>query len=261
MEREMISRRDFLRAAAVGTIGLVVKSSADTVFPDNISEDYSIEPVALPTATDEPELVTHEKIIEFPKKFVEQKLSPAQIREKQVKSELSNILKIMSEHPRVFSKKKKEDIGIYYRIYRAVADRYKLDWYLLFIVHEAETGASARERGFVPDAQYQGAMQLDRNIWSDDYIQKATKGLKYLAKLPQRYSDDWEQIAAGGKILGANIRKYKRLGKEEAVLNALLLYSSDEQALKRFRTYKKYQELFPAKKKRTNRNLALQRAS
>lgn len=261
MERETISRRDFLKAAAVGVIGLVVKSSADAVFSDNLTKDYDIEPVTLPTETTESEFLTSGKIVEFPKKFVEQKLSPAQIREKQVKSELSNILKIMSEHPRVFSKKKKEDIKIYYPIYRAVADKYKLDWYLLFIVHEAETGASSGKRGFVPDAQYQGAMQLDRNTWSDDYIQKATKGLKYLAKLPQRHSDDWEQIAAGGKILGANIRKYKRLGKEEAVLNALLLYSSDEQALKRFRTYKQYEKLFPAKKKRTNRNLALQRVS
>ncbi len=267
MKETGITRRDFLKMVAttaiVGTIA-VPKNGVDAVSLDSPTPNYGIEPVSIPNDVPEPKLLTSapRTIIEFPKKPVEQKLSPAQIRERQIKRELHNIQKIMSGHPKTFSDKKREDVEIYYPIYRAVADKYKLDWYLLFIVHEAETGASSGKRGFAPGAQYEGAMQLDRATWSQEYIESAVKGLKRLARLPQRHSDDWKNIAAAGKILSANIRKYRKLGKEEAVLNALLLYSADDQALRRFKTYREYEKFFPAKKKRTNiGNLAIRRAS
>lgn len=254
MEREReLSRRDFLKAigvVGVGVLGLVASESTKGATHDDSAPNYTFMPLPISgeTPTPSPEDLTPKTIIEFPKTPVEPTLSPAEIRAKQIASELTNVQRTMSEHPSIFGKKKIEDVGIYYPIYRAVADKYKLDWYLLFIVHEAETGASAGKNGFVPGREFYGAMQLDRNTWSQDYINKAAKGLGYLAKFPQRHDDDWKQIAAGGEILSTNVKRYKKLGKDKSVLNALLLYSADNQALKRFKTYQTYEKLFPVAK-------------
>ena len=169
-------------------------------------------------------------------------LTKKELEEQKIKSELKDIVNSMREHN--ISSKHIKDVTMYYPIYKAVADKYDMDWYLIWIVHERETGASAGKRGFVPSSYYKGAMQRDPNVWSQSFVDNAAKGLKDLAKLPQRHKNDWKEIAAGAAILDRNINKYEDSGKIKAVLKSLILYSSDGEAYKRFNLYRKYHKIF-----------------
>lgn len=171
-------------------------------------------------------------------------LSPAEKRQQKIRQDLVEINLILDANSNIFSDKYKADINLYYPIYKPVADKFKLDWYLLFIVHEKETGASAGKRGFAPDSYYVGAMQRDPNTWSESFVKQASRGLEYLKDLPQRHSDDWREIAAGAAILDRNVDHYISLGKKRAVLNALRLYTPGVGGYQRFELYKKYEKLF-----------------
>lgn len=180
---------------------------------------------------------------EIPAPSPEPTLSPKELREQKIKLELSEINKILDAHPNVFSRKYKKDINLYYPIYKPIADKFNIDWYLIFIVHEKETGASAGTRGFLPSSYYKGAMQRDPILWDEDYVKEAVKELEYLKDLPQRHSDDWREIATGAAILNRNIDYYMRLGKDRAVFNSIRIYSPGSFD-KRFELYKEYKSLF-----------------
>lgn len=250
MEREdQLSRRDLLRggitvlgaAAAAGATLMVspVASGIESMIKDSSEPEPSFEPVVVP-----PDPTVEPSISQAIKR--ENRL---QERQEQIAREMARIEKVMEANPNVFSKKKIRDFTMYYPIYRPIADKFQIDWYLIFIVHEAETGASAGTRGFLDSSYYKGAMQLDPESWNNQYIENASKGLSYLANLPQRHTDDWMNIAAGAKILADDFHKQKGLTKDQAVLFALRRYSSREQADKRFKTYQKYETLFAPKKK------------
>lgn len=180
---------------------------------------------------------------ETPSPSPEPTLSPKELREQKIKLELSEINKILDAHPNVFSRKYKKDINLYYPIYKPIADKFHIDWYLIFIVHEKETGASAGTRGFLPSSYYKGAMQRDPILWDEDYVKEAVKELEYLKDLPQRHSDDWREIATGAAILNRNIDFYARLGKNMAVFNSIRIYSPGSYD-ERFELYEKYKSLF-----------------
>jgi hypothetical protein len=171
-------------------------------------------------------------------------LSKKQTERQNSNNDLTEVISKMKEHKNIFSDKYVQDVKMYYPIYKAVGDKYHMDWYLLWIVHENETGASAGWRGFVPESYYKGAMQRDPNTWDQDFVNNAAKGLEDLAKLPQRHQDDWKEIAAGAAILDRNIKHYQNLGKDKAVFNALRLYSTLEAAKERFALYKRDRILF-----------------
>lgn len=160
--------------------------------------------------------------------------------------ELDLIIDKMKSNKDLFGSKYIKDVKLYYPIYKAVADKFDMDWYLIWIVHEKETGASAGKRGFANDSYYVGAMQRDPNIWTEEFVNEAAEGLKDLAKLPQRHKDDWKEIATGARILDRNIDKYLDDGysKSKSVLKALLLYSADGPARERFSMYKDVKEVF-----------------
>ncbi len=171
-------------------------------------------------------------------------LSREELSKQKVDNELKDILSKMDEHKDLFSEKYIQDVEMYYPIYKAVADKYKIDWYLLWIVHEKETGASAGTRGFAQDSYYKDAMQI-APFWQK-YADQASKGLEDLKKLPQRHKNDWEQIALGAWILNRNIDKKIENGgsMDDAVHNALVLYSADGPAEKRFAMYESYKKIF-----------------
>lgn len=173
-------------------------------------------------------------------------LSEKKQKQMEIQAELTKVIGEMSLYPKLFNDKKIADVKMYYPVYKEVADKFKIDWYLLFVVHEAETGASRGERGFKSESYYVGAMQRDPNIWPDSYVNDSADGLESLAKLPQRHKSDWKEIAAAAHMLSNNFHKYKQEGnsKNEAVLKALLLYSADGPARERFEKYKKYGEIF-----------------
>jgi hypothetical protein len=171
---------------------------------------------------------------------------PEKTKEEKDKEELGKILDIMKTHDEVFNNKKIEDVKMYYPIYKAASEKYDIDWFLLFIVHEAETGASRGDRGFAPDSYYIGAMQRDPNVWPDFYVEKSADGLEELAKLPQRHKNDWKEIAAAAHMLSDNFHNYKDQGESrgKAVLKALIRYSAEEYARDRFELYKEYNKVF-----------------
>lgn len=248
MEREEnLSRRSFFRIAA-GAGATIAAATVGISIPKETQEPAS--ETELNPITPKPK----DDLIEGPTPSQGMK-EKSQLRGDQIRNELIKIVRIVDNNPQMFSEKKREDLKMYYPIYKPVADRFEIDWYLIFIVHEAETGASAGTRGFAADSYYKGAMQLDPNIWDQDFIKGASKGLKYLSVIPQRHEDDWMQIAAGAKILSRNFHAYESLGKHEAVLRALRLYSSREQAEKRYKTYLKYDELFAPKRRPQMRRL------
>ena len=65
-----------------------------------------------------------------------------------IKDPKDQVLEVLREHSEVFSQNDIEDIGIYFPIYEKVGERYDLPWYLLFIVHKAESTASRNEGAF-----------------------------------------------------------------------------------------------------------------
>lgn len=144
-----------------------------------------------------------------------------------------------------FNPKLTSDVAMYYPIYKAVADKYGIDWYLLWIVHEAESGASDSVRAFNGgSAPYYGAMQRNVYIWSQNYVNTAASGLDSLASLPQRHPDDWKEIAAAGLMISTNIRDHSYLGPNGSVLTALLRYSAAGPAYFRFYKWEQYKQIF-----------------
>lgn len=204
------------------------------------------QPLILPI---EPRVKEHDLTVPIPKPIVseptvEPSLTKEEQKQQEQKKELDAIVSKMKTHNDLFSNKYIRDAKMYYPIYKEIADKFHLDWYLLWIVHEKETGASAGTRGFAPDSYYVGAMQRDPNIWDQDFVNYAAKGLEDLAKLPQRHKEDWKEIAAGAAILDRNIDKYKSRGNDASVHKALLLYSAKGPAEERFKMYKQYEAVF-----------------
>lgn len=238
MEREKFSRSEFSIKKALGKVVLssAVAFSASHALPirENDRSDDA-QPVIARYDSSLFQTIEPEIVYEAPK------LTKKQIKKIEEQENLENVVSAM-ESDKMFKKRHVKDVKIYYPIYKAVADKYDLDWYLLFIVHEHETGASAGTR---VNPYYVGGMQRDPNVWTEEYVDKAFDGLEHLARLPQRRKGDAREIAAAGRILNANYDKYKGQGdsKNEAVLKALLLYSAERPAYERFDDYKDYKKV------------------
>lgn len=229
----------FLAASLSAGISEPLTSGKDiskaTIYPES-----SFSPVTIPNDQNNKRSYSNMEVLPSPS------VTTPETSEQKQKQELEQVLSDMKANDELFNKKKIQDVRMYYPIYKAASDKYDLDWFLLFIVHEAETGASRGEKGFAPDSYYVGAMQRDPNIWSDEYVKKSADGLEKLAKLPQRHKDDWKEIAAAAHMLSDNYHKYEEQGesKGKAILKALIRYSAEEHARDRFELYKKYNTVF-----------------
>lgn len=255
MEKDKQRGRFALRRRNI-VLGTILAASISFVATDGTSEGKEVYRYAPYPREDLQTLMIHNKTLDdLPdlKAYNSQEdsancnLHPVSKKEQEKQKtdeQLQSVLSKIKANEDVFSDKYIKDVKMYYPIYKAVADKYHMDWYLLWIVHENETGASAGKKGFVLNSYYKGAMQRDPNIWTNDFVDKAAEGLEDLVSIPQRHKDDWKEIAAGAKILDRNIEQYADLGKMNAILNSLLLYSADEQAYKRFELYKKYDKIF-----------------
>jgi hypothetical protein len=208
-------------------------------------EDFKPVIIYHPKEDDKPNLLIPYSILEKASP-VQRPILKEEITKPKVNNELNDVISTMEENNNIFSDKYIQDVKMYYPIYKTVADKFDIDWYLIWIVHENETGASAGWRGFTPESYYVGAMQRDPNIWPQSFVDKAADGLEALAKLPQRHENDWKEIAAGAAILDRNIDQYKNRGdsKDVAVNKAFMLYSADGPAEQRFDMYLKIEKIF-----------------
>ncbi len=250
MEKEVRKGRHALRRRNV-VLGTILAASLSFVAKDSSSEGKEAYQYA-PYPREDFQTLVIPKIVDDspdlkPYSSPEVNVNPVSKKEQEeqkTSEELQGVISKMKAHEDIFSDKYIKDVKMYYPIYKAVADKYHMDWYLLWIVHENETGASAGTRGFAPSSYYKGAMQRDPNIWTKNFVDNAAEGLEDLANVSQRHKDDWKEIAAGAKILQRNIERYANLGKTDAILNSLLLYSADGPAHKRFNLYQKYSKIF-----------------
>lgn len=92
----------------------------------------------------------------------------------------------------------KDLLETYYPIYRVVGDRYKIPWYVLWVIHDAESTMSTDPDAFVAGRVYYGAMQrwLSGDSLHDQIsVDNASCGLGYLANVPQKHPSDWQEIS------------------------------------------------------------------
>jgi hypothetical protein len=158
---------------------------------------------------------------------------------------LNKVVSEMEARPNVFSQREVGDVQMYYQIYKAAGDKYGIDWYLLWLIHEAESTASTNPDAFNGRSYPSyGAMQLNTKYWGETFVNKAASGLEYLADLPQRHPDDWKQIAGGALYLREHIEKYLERGyKPDAALElALIAYNGS--GGQRYEIYLYYKRIF-----------------
>ena len=150
--------------------------------------------------------------------------------------ELETIISKMSARPELFGQRQIEDIKLYYPIYKTVAERYNFKWYLLWIIHEAESTASRDPNAFNGKSGHVGGFQRDPKSWTQSIVEEASKGLEDLAALPQRDPTDWKEAAFAAWLLKRNIGN--------SVLEGLLAYSAPGPAYYRFNLYQQFSQIF-----------------
>lgn len=154
-----------------------------------------------------------------------QALSPTDLKLETYRSQLDDLLMQMEKRPDVFGPRLIKDITMYYPMYKAVADKYNIDWKLLWITHEYESGASNSKKAFNGSTYpYFGGMQRNVNTWSQSYVNGAFNGLEFLNELPMRNKTDAMEIAAAGKTLAVNYHHYEASGNQRAIFNSFKLY-------------------------------------
>ena len=169
-------------------------------------------------------------------------VSPSEIIKS--KKPLDEVMDIIGKNPEKFTQQEVEDIEMYAPIYEAAGKKFGIDWYLLWIIHNQESGCSRDEMAFVPGALHYGAMQRAVGWYSKDKVGAASEDLLYLRNLPQRHFDDWEEIAWAASKLRADMDNAQRNGKGNLVLEGLYSYSRKDIAEARFEAYEAYKPIF-----------------
>ena len=231
---QIITRRDFLKfigaVATVGVInGLVIKDASGITRVKN--PDYSqfnFKPIVInsdnlktpfPTATSFPEI----------------SLSPDEQRIQDLQNETGQYVQIAQESGKI-NDKWINDLKMYGPIYIAVAEKFGIDWKMLFVTHERESGASTKDSKAFNGSTYPyvGGMQRNQEIWPDKFVKEAFTGLEYLKVIPTTHESDREELAGAGAMMGPNMKKYQKLGRRKAVFNTFALFTgSEEQAQER----------------------------
>lgn len=135
----------------------------------------------------------------------------------------------VESHPEIFSQKDIADIKMYYPIYKAVADKFHIDWYLVWINHKEETGISDSKIAFNGESYpYFGGWQRNIITWPEAYVAQAFKGLEYLKSIKTKNKTDAREAAAMAAQVAPNIEQYINLGPYEAVLNAERIFTGDK---------------------------------
>jgi hypothetical protein len=141
------------------------------------------------------------------------------------------------------------DFDKYFPFYHATAKKFgpKTPWFLIWIVHEEETSASRgiRNNGTTPGSSvYVGAGQRDPRYWPQSVVNKAGKGLEYLAELPQRARTDWKELAFVGWYFKTHQSKHKKLNLTRDIYKPLIWYSADGPAVHRYHQYLELRRIF-----------------
>ncbi len=246
-----ISRRDLLKAAGAATIAgaINVLVTRDTSgIPPSKPFDYSrltfrsVEispPIEVASSTPSPS--------------PEPSLSPVEQKIQDIQNETAQYVQIARESGKI-----KDDwidaLEMYGPIYIAAAEKFKksgIDWKMLWITHEMESGASAeKSEAFAGNNYpYVGGMQRNQEIWTDEFVEAAFKPLRYLNSIPTNHEGDAQEIAGAAAIMAPNMELYGELGKEKAIFNTFSLFTgSEELAQKRLDMWIIVNDVFPDRK-------------
>ncbi len=152
-----------------------------------------------------------------------------QLEDANLNTPFENVVFEIQSHPEIFNKKDIADIKMYYPIYKAVGDKFNIDWYLLWINHEGETGASNSTVAFNGGSYpYVGGWQRNVRMWPENFVANAFKGLEYLQSIKTRNKTDAREAAAMAAQVAPNIKQYLDLGPYRAVFNAERIFTGDK---------------------------------
>ncbi len=177
-------------------------------------------------------------------------LSPQEQKIQGLQNETAGYVQIAQESGKV-SDKWINDLKMYGPIYIAVAEKFGIDWKMLWITHEMESGASAKDSKAFDGSTYPyvGGMQRNQKTWSDEFVKEAFSSLEYLNSIPTNHHGDAQEIAGAAAIMAPNMELYGELGKEKAIFNTSSLFTgSKDSAQKRLDMWIIADDIFSNKK-------------
>lgn len=193
-----------------------IREDSKTNTGSMVYSNFKIEPVPSPVST-------------------EKALTPQEQKIQELQNKTADYVKIVQESGK-FSSKWINDLEMYGPIYIAVAEKFGIDWKMLWITHELESGASAKDSKAFDGSTYPyvGGMQRNQKTWTDEFVKEAFISLEYLNTISTNHIGDAQEIAGAGAIMAPNIKQYRGLGEERAIFNTFSLYSgSKDSAQKR----------------------------
>lgn len=146
-----------------------------------------------------------------------------------------------------------EDYQLYFPIYKAGHIKYGVPWFLLWLIHEQESGASVHPN---PESSgYVGGMQRDTRFYKNNYVKEAADGWEMLNKLPQRYcqqngflTNDYEEILFAARKINEDANNLRLnnplLGHTESLLESQMSYCNPRSAQRRIDQFKKINPIF-----------------
>lgn len=134
---------------------------------------------------------------------------------------LEQIFAMMEKYSTVFTKEDFKDLKIYYPLYLTIAQRWEIDWKLLWVVHFYETNCSrnplTEKVRYVRDYDKAGntiisnslfgAMQRDIRIYPEALVGELFAGLEYLERIPTRYKSDAREINFAAWKLSRDLKR------------------------------------------------------
>lgn len=155
--------------------------------------------IVLPSPTTTPEPTPTEK-----------PLSPTEKKIQKIKDETAQIYNFAKASGK-FNDKLLGDLHDNLPFYLAASKKYGLDWVVLWVTEERESGASdpnstAFNSGH-KNSDVQGPYQISKTSWSNEFRTEAFSGLEYTLVFPQRHEGDARDTATAARILDRNIEK------------------------------------------------------
>lgn len=223
---------------------LVVAGSALASTPQTEGkEPYVWQPDSVehfePVVIDDNELKVQEHVIVIPSPTVtpeptptEKPLSPTEKKIKKIKTEAREIYNFAKKSGS-FSANVLDDLHDNLPFYLAASRKYGLDWVVLFVTQERESGGSDPNSvafdSSHSNSDNQGSYQLSTS-WDQKYRTEAFSGLEYTLKFEQRHKGDARDTATAARMLRMNIAKQIDNGHsyEEALRHAIFRYCFSE---------------------------------
>lgn len=224
-----IDRRDFLKYLGVSALGAV---SPPLPKVDIFATLGKLKEVFLP-------LIIKERLPYYRQEFEEQ-IKPVFLKNRE------NIVKLRPNG----ALGDLDVLRMYYPIYRSAQDRFNVPWFLLWMIHDAESTCSQDKNAFItpPVLDQYGAMQREINYYPQSKVEEAAKGFEYLSGLEQFRPDDWKEILWAASKLDRDAQNAQNLyplkDRNWTLGDALYAYCRQDEAERRIERFKTLLSIF-----------------